>query len=103
MAQANNDAELERAEITVWRDLIAAAPAPLAEATGLAIRAIGTTTAILCPRVDAAEFNRAFGAGVGAPDAATGGSISPATAAGRSPAARCILVRTGPGSASPRR
>lgn len=57
----------ERAEAAAWRDLHRAAPAALGEALGLEAHAVADGLALVARRLDAAEFNRAFGLGLERP------------------------------------
>jgi len=51
-------------EASAFRDMIAAAPAELARATGLSSAVIGGTTLLIAPGIPDIQFNRAIGLGV---------------------------------------
>ncbi|MBX3569560.1 MAG: GNAT family N-acetyltransferase [Rhizobiaceae bacterium] len=57
----------EMFEIESWSDLVAAAPPPLAAATGLQVRSIGGAVCVIAPGIPSNEFNRCVGLGVERP------------------------------------
>lgn len=57
----------EMFEIETWSDLVAAAPAPLAKATGLEVRDVGGAICVIAPGIPSKEFNRCVGLGVNRP------------------------------------
>jgi GNAT superfamily N-acetyltransferase len=59
--------EAEMFEIETWSDLVAAAPAPLAKATGLEVRNVGGAVCVIAPGIPSKEFNRCVGLGVNRP------------------------------------
>ncbi|MGA8048762.1 MAG: hypothetical protein WCA09_01135, partial [Burkholderiales bacterium] len=52
---------LDTAEALAYRDMFAAAPAPLARSLGLEARALAGATLLIAPGIPAAEFNRVIG------------------------------------------
>jgi GNAT superfamily N-acetyltransferase len=68
--QADLDAaigRLDAAEALAYRDMFAAAPAPLARALGLEARELAGATLLIAPGIPAPEFNRVLGLGNGGP------------------------------------
>jgi hypothetical protein len=54
---------MDEVEAAAWRDVAAAAPAALVDATGLTCARVGAVTLLVAPRIPAPLFNRAIGLG----------------------------------------
>ncbi len=63
MASAEELALLDEIEGDAWRDMIAASPTALIEATGMACRQVGSATVLTAPRLPVPLYNRALGLG----------------------------------------
>ena len=60
-------ADLERAELRVWRDFYRAAPSPAVVACGLGLQDFGPAAAFRMSKVDVMIFNRVLGLGLDGP------------------------------------
>jgi GNAT superfamily N-acetyltransferase len=85
---------LDGAEATAYRDMFAAAPAPLARSLGLEAREIAGATLLIAPGLPAPEFNRVVGLG-------NGGAVSDAQLDAVAQAYRAAGARTWWVQASP--
>lgn len=95
--QPDSDAVIDRldaAEALAYRDMFAAAPAPLARSLGLEAREIAGATLLIAPGIPAPEFNRVLGLG-------NGGAVSDAQLDGVARAYRAAGARTWWVQASP--
>lgn len=86
----------DAAEAAAFRDLVAAAPRPLADALGLRVLDIDGATALLAPRVPDVFFNRVIGLGVERP--ATEAGLDRLVAAYRDAGVRAWWVHATPGA-----